>query len=576
MKGRGTYGIAVFHNRGDVLAATPLARRLKREDPSCRVVWFTSRSCAPILAENPFVDEVVALEGDPLELDGRIDELRLERNWSGFFTPAAYMNPDLLRGRSVFEAARAACGIPGGEPLEFVLRLSPREVEQAERYWRALPEGPKILVETEFFSDQSFWREDFAFDLLEALKHLDPVFLFTSGNRPFFLDRFEELHPKAYWCREPFRLNLEFYNRCDLFVGVSSGISALTLCESCRRDVLHLELVRGWPWGAGSLGRHRNLYVCCNRERFRAALRSVAARLEGRRGSPDFSPLFPLGRARDGRWTRTACPVCGWNDEVEWGGETPGWVACRNCLSGYQKVLSPLRPRPSPLKVEDARKAVEFLAALPGDEGGPFLLAYPGEREELERSLREKGEVLRVPQGKDGLEESLDRLAGDPGGARSFRVALLLDLLQWEVHPLEVLERVEYLLEPGGLLLLSAPSPLFFGEQDLPAGMPLPWSPGETVHLSWGALRCLVQQAGFHPLQVEVRTEAPTAEALLAVKGGFLSQVPLEQWAVHLDRIREEGVPVSAWILARKRGPSKVRQVPAPGGERPRGSGGSD
>ena len=290
MSGVSEYAIAVFHNKGDVLAATPIARQLKADEPDCRVTWFTAAAHADVLAENPFVDNVVVLPGDPLALDAEIPQLRQWRAWKRFFTPAAYMNYAARPGASVFDLVRAGAGLEWSVPFEFTLRLRAAEVRQAQRYGARLPAGPKILVETEYFSAQSIWEDDWAFALADGLRAIDPVLVFTAASRPRFLDELADRHPKSVWCREPWRHNAELYNLCDAFVGVSSGISALTYSNWCRRDVPHLEIVKDEHYGGAELHHHEDLISCFSRAAFDAALAELAARL----GGPTPPPRPPL------------------------------------------------------------------------------------------------------------------------------------------------------------------------------------------------------------------------------------------------------------------------------------------
>ncbi len=556
MIGRRTYGIAVFHNRGDVLAATPVARQLKADDPECHVTWFTSRRYENLLEGNPYVDEVVGLEGDPAGLDEGIEELKASRKWTRFFTPAAYMNKDVHEGRAVFETVRDSAGLDWTVPFEFVLRLTEKEKRQADRYWKSLPEGPKILVETEFFSEQSVWEEGFAFDLVEILGFLSPVFLFTAGRKPVFLDRLKEIHPRSYWCREPFRLNAEFYNRCSAFVGVSSGISALTLSDYCRKDVLHVEVTAGWPWGAGCLGRHENLYVCFSRERYRAALSSVASRLSGRTGAPDFSPLFGV-EEKGGRKVRRACPCCGFPREEDQNMGEGAWVTCPKCRLVYRKKLPAFPPRApffsgaGPTRpLEELKKAWKERAT--GGEGARVLLAGPGD---VECPL-EGATLVEVPLAEGRIEGGLDRILGEEGGVGGrFHAALVLHRLQWEFHPLEVLDRIAFLLAPGGLLLLTAPLAPGREVESLEEVWPLPERPGETILLSPGTLKALAFQAGFFPLAQGVEERTYSAREEGARMAELFSGLVPEKRGVLLEKIRNLGLGGgTAWLLARKRG----------------------
>lgn len=81
-------------------------------------------------------------------------------------------------------------------PLRPVLVLSQQEVERARQWWAQLPsDRPRILVETEFFSQQSPWDPSYAIALIEALKQHRPVFVFTAKNRPPYLDVLRNVYP---------------------------------------------------------------------------------------------------------------------------------------------------------------------------------------------------------------------------------------------------------------------------------------------------------------------------------------------------------------------------------------------
>ena len=56
------------------------------------------------------------------------------------------------------------------------LELTEEEKKQARDYWNSLPDGKKILIETEFYSEQSPFTDDYAFDMLEILKDISPGF----------------------------------------------------------------------------------------------------------------------------------------------------------------------------------------------------------------------------------------------------------------------------------------------------------------------------------------------------------------------------------------------------------------
>ncbi len=56
-----------FSSIGDIVLTTPLVRALARRHPEAKLVYVTKRALAPLVADNPHLAEVVALEpGEPL------------------------------------------------------------------------------------------------------------------------------------------------------------------------------------------------------------------------------------------------------------------------------------------------------------------------------------------------------------------------------------------------------------------------------------------------------------------------------------------------------------------------------
>ena len=303
------YGIAIFHNIGDILLCTPIPRQLKADDPACHITWYTSQRYAFVLENNPYIDEVIALPDVPLNncqiinvlqphatienagvlaLNAEIPRLRKTRSWTRFFTPAPYLNfhefANLYRISGIDDKlSDVQIASKNGSLLDIikayvdfnwtvsdlpVMRLTDAEVAKARDYISKLPSGIKILIETEFKSSQSFFDTDCLLKLITSTLHLKPVMIVTSKNRPFYFDNLAKQFERMYWFSGEFRLNAELYNACSGFIGVSSGVSTLTYSDWCRNDLPKLEASLGEHWSAFQRVSHYKLMPCYSKAIF--------------------------------------------------------------------------------------------------------------------------------------------------------------------------------------------------------------------------------------------------------------------------------------------------------------------
>ena len=148
-----------FSSIGDILLTTPLVRALHRRHEGAQLIYVTKRAMAPLVADNPHLSQVIALEPDEplahlarrlralqpthaLDLPGsqRSAALRLlvRCRWSGYAkrklarTLLVATKLDLYRGdvpvaERYFEAARRLDVRPDGGPPEFFLGGAARE-----------------------------------------------------------------------------------------------------------------------------------------------------------------------------------------------------------------------------------------------------------------------------------------------------------------------------------------------------------------------------------------------------------------------------------------------------------------
>ncbi|MEM7202222.1 MAG: methyltransferase domain-containing protein [Planctomycetota bacterium] len=535
------YAIAVFHNRGDVLAATPIARQLKADDPHCHVTCFTSGMGEPMLRGNPHIDEIVELKGDPLGLDPEIQRLQTTEPWAGFFTPASYMNKGAAKAVtggarvSAYSDMQASAQIAWSEPYEFTLRLSDHEVAQARRYWSRLPAGPKILIESEFMSDQSPWTDDWAKDLFDAFRDLDPVFVFSGLSQPGLDAELLAKHAKIIDCREPMRLNAEMFNLCDAFIGVGSGISAISYSDWCRRDVPRIELCRSPYFSAAELPDPGQLWTCFSRSRFREALREVAIQMGA---SPDRNAFAPPAAG--------VCPSCGSLHRQPEKSGVPGIWTCQDCgLSVNANPRPASIPTPRPQAATSAALLDLSIASRAGDPRGMDFLAVGASADQWSGQAAALGmRSTAVPTAQLTSTGTLPRGSVD--------IAMLHNELHDVEDPVAVLRELGRALRPGGVVACTAPN--FLSLSSMTMGSQWRW-------LADGSIRCLFTPdslrqvlllAGFTIVDCGTHAAGLRDDELLEILRRVKPDVSPANVAAMVDRFNQQGVGEEIVIIARR------------------------
>ncbi len=507
------FGVAVFHHIGDVLAATPIAKQLKADYPDCKIVWFTSEAGEVAVRLNPYIDELVVLPGNAYLLDHQIPQIRQSRPWTRFFTPAAYMNYEVIPGGSILDPKGTIFGITKQSamlhwtvPFTFPFRLDTSEIAAARAYLDSLPDGMKILVETDYRSEQSPWTDDWCFDMLEELHDLNATFIFTSKNPPPFFDSFQKRYPNCSWCDLPFRLNAEIFNHCDAFIGVSSGISCLTYSDYCKTTIPRIEVTRGEHWGAAELSHHTELYLCYSRLKYREALKSVHARLADWHTVADFTPRFDPTIRYLGH-----CPYCNGTERVPV--RANGVCECKGCGAHYATRMTAQPASDVRLDLIGSRcvhlTADEFLAA--DIAANSFRTAH---------------------------------VSGNIGTVSQFR---------------EFLEKIQWALKENGTLDISAFN--FEGVVSRTLVMDWPWlRPDQTLwYFSPRFFREAIIQAGFIIERGVTDSPEDSAAALLEVLPKLNKELQGAELARAFEQVNKRGAGNVIQVTARKRGGFKGR-----------------
>lgn len=206
-----------FSSIGDILLTTPLVRALRARHPEARIAFATKRAFAPLVADNPHLSDVVALEaGEPLgrfaarlaalapthtlDLHGSLRSLllrlRLGGRWSG------YAKRRLARGVLIgtkldwyrdavpvperyFEAARGLDVRPDGGPPEFHLAAGARARAGEWLAARGLAREPVAVLAPGAAHATKRWPVAHWIALAERLRAagLAPVVVGGAGDR---------------------------------------------------------------------------------------------------------------------------------------------------------------------------------------------------------------------------------------------------------------------------------------------------------------------------------------------------------------------------------------------------------
>ncbi len=268
----GSFGIVSLHTARDTVRVTALAHQIKMQDPGNTVVWYTSTRFAHLLENNPYIDQVVILDGSIQDQERRIPEFRLSRRWKKFLITSARTSVVSLPGTQAPGLQSTLIKHPYSDAFRPVMKLTAEEVHEARAFMSALPSGPKILLEGKDDESQSPWDVEHERMLIDRLRHLDPVIVLLSEQPPKNLERLQAIHANTYWFPNPSRQAAELYNQCDAFIGVSSAYSFIVQSDWCRNDIPTIEMARMAEDSTLAYQHQEVRKICVDLDKFAAAI----------------------------------------------------------------------------------------------------------------------------------------------------------------------------------------------------------------------------------------------------------------------------------------------------------------
>lgn len=250
--------IVNFGGMGDILNTTAIACHHKMEDSSTEVDFLTKNKYDFLLRNNIYIDRVIS-SGSEFDSWGSevISKYFREKlsfdGYSNVLFAAPYMSPlyDKTERSTLLNIIyEETSGIKewACDFMPYVF-LSEEEINEAEFFISGTSGQIKILIEYEYFSQQSIMDIECILKLCEKFNDPQYDLIFSGKNKPQYLNSLSSKYNcNIYHYSGSFLSNAHLYNYMDLFVGCSSGITCLTASSYCKHDIERLELVRGSHW----------------------------------------------------------------------------------------------------------------------------------------------------------------------------------------------------------------------------------------------------------------------------------------------------------------------------------------
>lgn len=235
-----------LYSNGDCLYATTVARQIKLDFPGCHLTWAIAAFCKSIIANNPYVDEVLAVntvaKNDVAafrrfkkELYGRQKEGVYDKVFIVHNTDTNHAFYDGSIRSSILNAYPGPITVP----VQPVLRLYPAEIENANQFVSEKElKNYKNVVLFEYApqSGQSNITPDLALKVAEGIvAGKSTAVILSSANKINHPDK-AIIDGSSLSLRETAALS----HACTFLLGSSSGITWVTTSEAGK----HLPMVQ--------------------------------------------------------------------------------------------------------------------------------------------------------------------------------------------------------------------------------------------------------------------------------------------------------------------------------------------
>ncbi len=232
--------VQLFSN-GDCLYATTIARQIKNDFPNCHLTWAIAVSCKSIIANNPFVDEIMEVNDISKNDERAFRKFKkdvYQRQSAGEFDEVFIThimdtnqaNYDGCIRSTIFRSYPK----PVTVPVQPVLRLSDEEIKKVEVFSAAnnLP-GYKHVILFEFapLSGQSAMTKQMAIEIAENLTENKEIAIILSSANKIQHGNKNIIDGSVLTLRETAALT----HYCTLLLGCSSGITWISTSDAAKQ-----------------------------------------------------------------------------------------------------------------------------------------------------------------------------------------------------------------------------------------------------------------------------------------------------------------------------------------------------
>ena len=273
--------IVNFGGIGDILNTTAIATHYKSFEENFHVSFLTKSKYRFALENNSQIDSVLTLNPEldayePLSLSNEF-KTNIQRSsiktedFLKIIFAAPYMSPfyDLTSRSTLLKIIMEESSQISDWNVSFMphVELSEEQIQEARLFKQKIPNNFNVLIEYEFFSNQSFINEFSILKILKTLKQNSLNLIFSGLKKPEYYNNFSSIpNFNVFHYDKSFMSNAELYNNIDFFIGCSSGITCLTSSDYCDPNIPRIELVRGEHWSTKDFTHHKNKNIVYNLE----------------------------------------------------------------------------------------------------------------------------------------------------------------------------------------------------------------------------------------------------------------------------------------------------------------------